>query len=85
MKLTFSAAFLALFLATPAFALQEPDKDKPPQQEEPKKEEPKKQEPDRQQPQEKEPENSAIPISSRSVLTSVIPAYTKSRESATRC
>ena len=54
MKLTFSAAFLALFLATPAFALQEPDKDKPPQQEEPKKEEPKKQEPDRQQPQEKE-------------------------------
>jgi hypothetical protein len=59
MKLIFSAALLALFLAMPAFALQEPDKDKPPQQEEPKKEEPKKeepkkQEPDRQQPQEKE-------------------------------
>lgn len=54
MKLTFNAALLALLLATPAFALQEPDKDKPPQQEEPKKEEPKKQEPDRQQPQEKE-------------------------------
>jgi len=54
MKLTFRAALLALLLATPAFAMQEPDKDKPPQQEEPKKEEPKKQEPDRQQPQEKE-------------------------------
>jgi hypothetical protein len=58
MKLTFSAALLALLVATPAFALQEPDKDKPqqeePKKEEPKKEDPKKQEPDRQQPQEKE-------------------------------
>lgn len=55
MRLTFSAALLALLVATPAYALQEPDKDKEkPAQEEPKKEEPKKQEPDRQQPQEKE-------------------------------
>jgi outer membrane biosynthesis protein TonB len=60
MKPTISAALLAMLVATPAYALQEPDKDKEkPQQEEPKKEEPKKeeprkQEPERQQPQEKE-------------------------------
>jgi hypothetical protein len=56
MKPTVSAALLALLVATPVYAWQEPDRDKekPPQQEEPKKEEPKKQEPDRQQPQNKE-------------------------------
>jgi hypothetical protein len=55
MRLTFSAALLALLVAAPAYALQEPDKDKEkPAQEEQKKGDPKKQEPDRQQPQEKE-------------------------------
>jgi TolA-binding protein len=51
MKLVISAALLALFVAVPTYATQEPEKDKDkPRQEEPKKE-PKKQEPDRQQPE----------------------------------
>jgi outer membrane biosynthesis protein TonB len=50
MKLAMSAVLLALTIGTPAYAFQEPDKDK----EKPQQEEPKKQEPERQQPPEKE-------------------------------
>jgi outer membrane biosynthesis protein TonB len=50
MKLAMSAVLLALAIGTPAYAFQEPDKDK----EKPQQEEPKKQEPERQQPPEKE-------------------------------
>lgn len=50
MKLAISAVLLTLAIGTPAYALQEPDKDK----EKPKQEEPRKQEPERQQPPERE-------------------------------
>jgi outer membrane biosynthesis protein TonB len=50
MKLAMTAVLLALAIGTPAYAFQEPDKDK----EKPQQEEPKKQEPERQQPPEKE-------------------------------
>ncbi len=50
MKLAISAALLALAIGTPAYAFQEPDKDK----EKPPQEQPRKQEPEHQQPAEKE-------------------------------
>jgi len=50
MKLAMSAVLLTLAIGAPAYAFQEPDKDK----EKPKQEEPRKQEPERQQPPEKE-------------------------------
>jgi outer membrane biosynthesis protein TonB len=50
MKLAISAVLLTLAIGAPAYAFQEPDKDK----EKPKQEEPRKQEPERQQPPEKE-------------------------------
>lgn len=50
MKPAISAVLLALAIGTPAYAFQEPDKDK----EKPKQEEPRKQEPERQQPTERE-------------------------------
>jgi hypothetical protein len=50
MKLAISAVLLTLAIGTPAYAFQEPDKDK----EKPQQEAPRKQEPERQQPPEKE-------------------------------
>jgi hypothetical protein len=57
MKLAISAVLLTLAIGTPAYAFQEPDKDK----EKPKQEEPSKQEPERQQPPEKEKQSQEKP------------------------